>query len=287
MKSVLITGAFGQLGKSCSELLKNNFELILSGIHPSDSGIKLDVIEQKSVKTVLDKKSPDTIVNLAALTDVDQCEVDIENAYRINVDGVKNLCKHFTGHFIQISTDYVFDGKSGPYSENDKTNPISIYGKTKLEAENWLMNNHSKFTILRSNVIYSFSKNTKASFLKWIVESLINKKSINVVDDQWNNPTWTNSLSEIIQLLIKNEVYGLFHYADKDILNRFEFSQLIAQVFELDGSLISPISTADLRQKAPRPMKSGLLTEKIESELEIKPKSVETCLKEIRKQLSI
>ena len=94
MKSVLITGAFGQLGKSCSELLKNNFELILSGTYPSDSGIKLDVIEQKSVKTVLDKKSPDTIVNLAALTDVDQCEVDIENAYRINVDGVKNLCRN-------------------------------------------------------------------------------------------------------------------------------------------------------------------------------------------------
>ena len=165
MKSVLITGAFGQLGKSCSELLKNNFELILSGIHPSDSGIKLDVIEQKSVKTVLDKKSPDTIVNLAALTDVDQCEVDIENAYRINVDGVKNLCKHFTGHFIQISTDYVFDGKSGPYSENDKTNPINIYGQSKLKGENVIIKNNHKYFIIRLSWLFSKYDNSNYEYI--------------------------------------------------------------------------------------------------------------------------
>ena len=113
----------------------------------------------------------------------------------------------------------------------------------------------------------------------------IAKKPIKVVNDQWNNPTWTYSITKIINLLIEHEQYGLFHYADKDILNRFQFAQLIAKVFELNDSMISPISTDLLNQQAPRPMKSGLLTKKIESVLEIEPKSVETCLNKIRKQL--
>ena len=285
MKSILITGAYGQLGESCSHYLKNNYKLILSGIAPLNNSIKLDITDQQSVNNFLEKNNPDIIINLAAFTDVDKCELEEKKAYEINFNGVKNLCKNFSGHFIQISTDYVFDGMNGPYNEDDKTNPISIYGKTKLDAENWLIDNHSKSTILRSNVIYSYSQKTKASFLKWIVESLIAKKPIEVVNDQWNNPTWTYSITKIINLLIEHEQYGLFHYADKDILNRFQFAQLIAKVFELNDSMISPISTDVLNQQAPRPMKSGLLTKKIESVLEIEPKSVETCLNKIRKQL--
>ena len=285
MKSILITGAYGQLGESCSHHLKNNYKLILSAISPLKNGIKLDVTDQQSINNILEENNPDIIINLAALTDVDKCELEEKNAYRINFDGVKNLCKDFSGHFIQISTDYVFDGMNGPYSENDRTNPISVYGKTKLDAENWLIDNYSKSTILRSNVLYSYSEQTKASFLKWIIESLVAKRPIKVVNDQWNNPTWTDSITEIINLLIERELYGLFHYADKDILSRFQFSQLIAKVFELNDSMISPISSDKLNQQAPRPMKSGLLTKKIESALEIEPKSVETCLNEIRKQL--
>ena len=285
MKSILITGAYGQLGESCSHYLKNNYKLILSGIAPLNNSIKLDITDQQSVNNFLEKNNPDVIINLAAFTDVDKCELEEKKAYEINFNGVKNLCKNFSGHFIQISTDYVFDGMNGPYNEDDKTNPKSIYGKTKLDAENWLIDNHSKSTILRSNVIYSYSQKTKASFLKWIVESLIAKKPIKVVNDQWNNPTWTYSITKIINLLIEHEQYGLFHYADKDILNRFQFAQLIAKVFELNDSMISPISTDVLNQQAPRPMKSGLLTKKIESVLEIEPKSVETCLNKIRKQL--
>ena len=106
------------------------------------------------------------------------------------------------------------------------------------------------------------------------------------MDDQWNNPTWTKSIASVIKVLIEKEAYGLYHYGDKDYMNRYEFAQLIAKVFELDASLISSISTESLNQPAPRPLKSGLKTEKIESELGITPNSVETCLYEIRKQLS-
>ena len=284
MKTLLITGAYGQLGDACVKFLKNNYNITLSGVSPSDGGVHLDIRSKSSIKKVLSDIDPDVILNLAALTDVDGCELDPQQAKDINVSGVKNLCRGFSGHFIQISTDYVFDGKSGPYSEEDEPNPKSVYGKTKLFADNWLLDNYSKSTIIRTNVLYSYTKRTKASFLKWVVESLNDNQNIKVVNDQWNNPTWTESLSSVIYKIIDNQAFDLYHYGDRDILNRFDFSILISKVFNLDSSLIMPISSDELNQIAPRPRKSGLITKKIESELGIIPKSVETCLNEIRKQ---
>ena len=284
MKTLLITGAYGQLGDACVKFLKNNYNITLSGVSPSDGGVHLDIRSKSSIKKVLSDIDPDVILNLAALTDVDGCELDPQQAKDINFSGVKNLCRDFSGHFIQISTDYVFDGKSGPYSEEDEPNPKSVYGKTKLFADNWLLDNYSKSTIIRTNILYSYTKRTKASFLKWVVDSLNDNQNIKVVNDQWNNPTWTESLSSVINKIIENQAFDLYHYGDRDILNRFDFSILISKVFNLDSSLIMPISSDELNQIAPRPRKSGLITKKIESELGIIPKSVETCLNEIRKQ---
>ena len=284
MKTILITGAYGQLGNACAKHLKNDFKLILSGISPANSGVNLDITSKNSIEKVLLETNPDVILNLAALTDVDGCELDPEKAKNVNINGVKNLCRDFNGHFIQISTDYVFNGESGPYSEEDETNPKSVYGKTKLSADNWLLDNYPKLTIIRTNVLYSYTNRTKASFLKWVVESLDSKQKIKVVNDQWNNPTWTESLSAVIYKIIDNQLFDLYHYGDRDILNRFEFSLLISKVFDLDPSLIMPITSDQLNQIAPRPRKSGLYTKKIESKLGIIPQSVETCLNEIRKQ---
>ena len=284
MKTLLITGAYGQLGDACVKFLKNNYNITLSGVSPSDGGVHLDIRSKSSIEKVLSDIAPDVILNLAALTDVDGCELDPQQAKDINFSGVKNLCRDFSGHFIQISTDYVFDGESGPYSEEYQPNPKSVYGKTKLSADNWLLDNYSKSTIIRTNILYSYTKRTKASFLKWVVDSLNDNQNIKVVNDQWNNPTWTESLSSVIYKIIDNQAFDLYHYGDRDILNRFDFSILISKVFNLDSSLIMPISSDELNQIAPRPRKSGLITKKIESELGIIPKSVETCLNEIRKQ---
>ena len=284
MKTLLITGAYGQLGDACVKFLKNNYNITLSGVSPSDGGVHLDIRSKSSIKKVLSDIDPDVILNLAALTDVDGCELEPQHAKDINFSGVKNLCRDFSGHFIQISTDYVFDGESGPYSEEYQPNPKSVYGKTKLSADNWLINNYSKSTIIRTNVLYSYTKRTKASFLKCVVDSLNDNQNIKVVNDQWNNPTWTESLSSVIYKIIDNQAFDLYHYGDRDILDRFDFSILISKVFNLDSSLIMPISSDELNQIAPRPRKSGLITKKIESELGIIPKSVETCLNEIRKQ---
>ncbi|MDP6755830.1 MAG: dTDP-4-dehydrorhamnose reductase [Candidatus Marinimicrobia bacterium] len=286
MKNILMTGAYGQLGEACIKYLKSYFNIIPAGRHASEGGIELDITNPEITEKVVAETRPDIILNLAAMTNVDGCESDPNRAESINVDGVKNLCQHFDGHFIQISTDYVFDGAEGPYGEDDKTNPISVYGKTKFAADDWLNENHAQTTILRANVVYGYTKRTKASFVKWVVDSLTEGKPIRVVDDQWNNPTWTESIASVMKVLIEEEAFGLYHYGDQEHMNRYEFAQLIAKVFDVDASLISPISTAELNQPAPRPLQSGLKTEKIESALGIVPNSVETCLMEIRKQLS-
>ena len=286
MKKVLITGAYGQLGDACIKHLKSSFNIIPTGWHVLDEGIHLDVTNADAVNQILKDTQPNVILNLSAMTNVDGCETNPKLAKSINMDGGNNLCNGFDGYFIQISTDYVFDGKNGPYSETDETNPISVYGKTKLAADEWLTTHHEQATILRANVVYSYTKRTQASFVKWVVDSLTDGKQINVVNDQWNNPTWTESLATVIGVIINKEALGLYHYGDKGLMNRYEFAQLIANVFDLNDALIKPISTAELNQPAPRPLKSGLKTEKIESALGIVPKSVETCLMEIRKQLS-
>ena len=286
MKNIIITGGYGQLGVACNKYLKKNFNIVITGRSESDEGVKLDITDKNAVARAYSKFEPDVVLNLAAMTDVDGCEKDNLSAKKINIEGVKNLCQDFTGHFIQLSTDYVFDGLSGPYSELDKANPISYYGETKLVAENWLINNFNNSTIIRSNVIYSYTKRTNASFVKWVVDSLKDNKEINVVNDQWNNPTWTESIAVVINNIVDIGLTGLYHYGDKDFMSRYDFAQLITEVFNLDKSLISPINTSSLNQTAKRPLKSGLKTEKIESELGIVPNSVENCLRKIRNNLS-
>ena len=289
MSRILITGAFGQLGTSLRNILSDQSILAAGRMIPmkeKNGCALLDITELNQVRETITLFQPDVIVHLAAMTDVDGCERDPELAFDVNVRGTENLLDNFSGRFIYISTDYVFDGTDGPYGEDDETNPISVYGQTKLAADKWLTNNHPKVTIFRANVVYGYTKRTKASFVKWVVDSLSDGKPIHVVDDQWNNPTWTESIATVIKVLIEKEALGLYHYGDKEYMNRYEFAHLIAKVFDLDASLISPISTADLKQPAPRPLKSGLKTEKIESALGIVPNSVETCLQEIRKQLS-
>ena len=286
MKTVIITGGYGQLGVACKEHLKKSFNVIITGKNIFEQDVKLDITDRKDIAKAYSDFKPDVVLNLAAMTNVDECEIDKIAANKINIEGVKNLCKNFSGHFIQLSTDYVFDGLSGPYNELDEVNPISHYGKTKLEAENWLKNNYSNVTILRANVIYSYTKRTKASFVKWVVDSLKNNKEINVVNDQWNNPTWTDSISFIINKIIDNSIIGLYNYGDKDFMSRYDFAILISKIFNLDENLIKPINTSNLNQIAERPLKSGLKTEKIESRLGIVPNSVENCLRKIHDNLS-
>ena len=175
----------------------------------------------------------------------------------------------------------MFDGKNGPYHEEDEVSPISVYGKTKLEAEKIITSHNSNNLIIRGNVLYDNCLNSRASFLNWVVQSLKENSSINVVDDQVNNPTWAQSMAKIIGLCVEKEISGLYHWGDAEFVSRYEFAKMIAKHYNLKTELISPKSTEELRQVAPRPLKSGLLSEKIVKELEIKQPSINECLNQI------
>ena len=162
-------------------------------------------------------------------------------------------------------------------------NPISIYGKTKLASEHILLEKDIKNLVIRGNVLYDYSPHTSASFLNWVVSSLKGNQEIKVVKDQFNNPTWTRSMSDIIVLSIENDLEGIIHWGDSVHISRFEFAKLIAKKFSLNESLIKPVLTSELNQPARRPLQSGLSPEKLVNMLNIIPPSIDDCLDEIIK----
>ena len=286
---ILITGAFGQLGHALQSVLskKGNYELICTGrkVKKGQEGIPLDIRNQVTLKELINTTAPDILINLAAMTNVDACELNPKLAGEINVAGLQHICDSFKGKIIHLSTDYVFDGTSGPYREDDPLNPISIYGKTKLASENILLEKDIKNLIIRGNVLYDYSPHTSASFLNWVVSSLKDNQEIKVVEDQFNNPTWTRSMSDIIKLSIENDLEGIIHWGDSEHISRFEFAKLIAKKFSLNESLIKPVLTSELNQPARRPLQSGLSTEKLVNMLDIIPPSIDDCLDEIIKTI--
>ena len=205
MKRILITGANGQLGYSFYNLLRHKYEIVNTSrsINNNRSCIYLDITNPIVCKEVINLIKPDIILNFAALTNVDYCERNPVLTNEINVIGLENLLTYFKKPIIHISSDYVFDGNNGPYAEEDSTNPINIYGMSKLRSEQVLLNYSANSLIIRSNVIYDYLKNSSASFLNWVVDSLKNKKEINVVNDQVNNPTWASSLTVVIDRAIE------------------------------------------------------------------------------------
>ena len=286
---ILITGAFGQLGHALQSILskKSNYELICTGrkVKKGQEGIPLDIRNQVALKEIINTTAPDILINLAAMTNVDACELNPKLAGEINVAGLQHICDSFKGKIIHLSTDYVFDGTSGPYKEDDPLNPISIYGKTKLASEHILLEKDIKNLVIRGNVLYDYSPHTSASFLNWVVSSLKGNQEIKVVEDQFNNPTWTRSMSDIIELSIENDLEGIIHWGDSVHISRYEFAKLIAKKFSLNESLIKPVLTSELNQPARRPLQSGLSTEKLVNMLDIIPPSIDDCLDEIIKTI--
>jgi len=278
-RKILITGSEGQLGKSLQRQLRDKFEVVPTDLVPSESesspNIKcLDITKRSDVEKAIYEINPDIIINCAAYTDVDGSERNKNLAHKVNVVGVQNLIQasNRETYFVHISSDYVFKGDAGPYSEDDHTYPVNYYGKTKLEAENILRGSRRRFLIIRTNVIYCEDLNFRANYFAWVYKSLVNNKSISVVNDQISNPAYVSHLTQAIFQCIILNTEGIYHYGSDNYLSRYEFSMKIANIFELDNSLITSIDTERLTQDIPsyiakRPMHSGLNTFKIENEI--------------------
>ena len=279
---ILLTGSNGLLGQSLTSILEreSDFDIIQTSFEDESYLMygypyeKLDITKKDDVKRIVDYYVPDVIVNCAAFTNVDQCETERELSWKINVDGVKNLiiaARRNNSRIIHYSTDYVFDGRSGPYSEESVPNPISFYGREKLASENAFFTSDIDFAIIRTMVLYGVGNNIKSNFALWFIDELRNGKPINIVTDQIGNYTMIDDLSFGTLKIIEKNLKGIYNIAGLDILSRYEFVMKACEVFKLNKDLVRPIITASLNQPAPRPLKSGLTTFKMQSELGFTP----------------
>ncbi len=296
-KRILIVGSNGMLGQRLTEfyMRKDNTELLMCSAEeksfiPKVNYQKIDITKKNEVKKIIYDFYPDVIINAAAYTNVDGCESNRELAWNVNVTGVNNLAHYgwtCDAHLIHISSDYVFDGESGPYMEGDKVHPISYYGRTKLASENAVISSGVYSTIIRPNVLYGPAKYGRPDFVKWVVNSLREKKQIRIVTDQMNNPTFIDDLVDAIRRIIEYKKEGIYHIGGKEVLSRFDFTERIADYFKLNKELITPIVTSELNQPAPRPLKSGLVTLKAETELGFSPREIEESFYMMKKELKL
>jgi dTDP-4-dehydrorhamnose reductase len=296
-KRIFIVGANGMLGQRLVEAFnkKDNIQLLTCSIEPkpffnSVEYVCCDLTKRESIKNIIFGFYPDFIINTAAFTNVDLSEIERETAWKVNVRGVEYLaetCRVLDAHLIHISSDYIFDGTKGPYTEKDKPNPLGYYGRTKLASENALRISGAMHTVLRTNVLYGMAPYSRPDFVRWVISQLKNKKEIRIVTDQYNNPTFTDDLVQAIMKIIEFRRQGVYNVGGRDFISRYHFTQIIAEFFGLDQQLIIPITTQELNQAAKRPLKSGLITLKAQSEIGFRPHSIKETLSIMKNYLNI
>jgi dTDP-4-dehydrorhamnose reductase len=296
---VLITGCHGLLGQKVLKvfLKSTSAEILATAKEPKTfldlkgfDYTMLDITNRSDVKNLVVYFNPDVIVNTAAYTNVDGCELNRELAWRVNVEGVRNLvhsARRVDAKLIHISTDYIFDGKNGPYDENAIPNPINYYGRTKLASENEIKIGGIRFAILRTNVLYGVGKNVKSNFALWLYNKLSSGEKIKVVTDQIGNPTYVDDLAFAILKVVEFDKEGIYNVGGRDFVSRYDFALKLAEIFSFDHELIIPVKTSELNQVAPRPLKSGLVTLKAEAELGLKPYGVEDGIRQFKFELDV
>lgn len=252
---VLITGARGQLGRD----LEENFRRTESCEVISFGREELDITKPTIVQELIIANSPDIIIHSAANTNVDGCELEPDNAYRVNALGSRNVAvasEKAGAKLVYVSTDYVFDGAGQrPYTEFDGTNPISVYGKSKLAGERYVTGMSSKYFIVRTSWLYGEHGH---NFVKTMLRLAKEKTELSVVDDQVGSPTYTKDLARFIEGLVQTELYGTYHATNTGECSWFQFARTIFEIAGLSHVKVRPISTAELNRPAPRPAYSVL-----------------------------
>ena len=295
---ILITGANGLLGQAVANLFKRetDYEIIISSVedkphfYTESKYYPLDITQRDELKKFTHRIMPDVIINCAAYTDVDKCETERELCWKLNVDAVKNLIiasRISNARVIHYSTDYVFDGKNGPYTEESTPNPVSFYGRSKLASENALLASGIDFSILRTVVLFGLGVKVKQNFALWLFNKLKIGEPVNIVDDQISNNTMVDDLAYGTLKIIEKKRKGIYNIAGKDIISRIEFALIFCDVFKFDRNKVNRIKTKDLNQPAQRPLKSGLITLKAEADLDFKPMSTFEALSLFKIQLGM
>ncbi len=289
---LLITGGSGLYGsKLAKAALAKKIEVYSADIQNlSEYGkfVKLDITNKEAVEEAFGAIEPDVVVHAASLTDVDKCELNKELAWKINVDGTKNILegtRKINSFLVYISSDYVFSGEKGFYVESDAANPINYYGITKLSAEK-LIQAQEEFLIARPSVIYGSTPAAgKVNFALWLVETLRKGEKVKIIKDQWNSPTLNTNLAEMTLEAIDRKLIGVYHLCGASRVSRLEFAQKIAETFGLDKALIESVCSSQFSWPAKRPEDSSLDTSKAQRTLNCKPLRIAEALEQLKHEL--
>ncbi|MFC1508548.1 SDR family oxidoreductase [Candidatus Omnitrophota bacterium] len=264
---LLIIGASGALGSRLySDAIKKKWDVL--GTYYSyecEELIYLDLEDKKSIDKVFDFFKPEVVLLAGGLTNVDLCEENPALAEKVNISGTLYVAKKTKEHnarLVYVSTDYIFNGENGPYHEDDIPSPINVYGRTKLEAENIIRANLEDYLIVRTSQLYG-GDDQKKNFAVKIVLNMRNNKKIYAADDFYSTPIYAGSLSQSIIELIERSYRGVLNIAGEDFINRYSYVNRIADIFNLEKSLINKVALNDLHLKAMRPPKGGLKIDKV------------------------
>ncbi|MEK7297236.1 MAG: dTDP-4-dehydrorhamnose reductase [Planctomycetota bacterium] len=256
---ILVTGARGMLGRYLVGMLSNLPVAGNVGLEVTATDREqLDITHPQNTLRFISGCKPDVIVNCAAFTNVDACETQVSDAFAVNTTGAKSVAmagKEVGAKIVHISTDYVFDGsKMDSYGETDKPNPLSVYGKSKLEGERAIQEIADNYAILRTAWVFG---PYRRNFVTAILERGKKDRKVSVVIDQHGSPTYTADLSQAVWNVISQDVRGLYHFTNMGRCSRYDWAK---KIFELTGEPVSvlPVKTADYKRAAVVPQNSAL-----------------------------
>lgn len=291
MKKILVTGSNGLLGQKIIEILTGIETVSIIATSQNVDKITdvkgydfelLDLTNHLETKYIIQTHNPDTIINTAAMTQVDKCEEQKAECWKINVEALKNLVKcsnDVKAHLIHLSSDFVFDGTGGPYSENDIPNPLSYYGLSKLEGEKIIEDQSGKWAIVRTILVYGVNrKMTRLNIVLWVKNSLEAGKPIRVVNDQFRAPTLVDDLANACIEIGIREKTGVFHISGPEMMSIVDIAYKVADYYKLDKSLITPVLSAELNEIAQRPRSTGFVLDKAINGINYLPHTLEEGL---------
>jgi dTDP-4-dehydrorhamnose reductase len=290
MKTVLVTGANGFLGYYLvRELLQKKFSVVATGRGPSrlpyhDKNFlyeTLDYTSKEDISKVFSSVNPQMVVHCGAISKPDECEQNKEAAFLSNVTGTINLLEaaaEHGAHIIFLSTDFVFNGEKGFYSEEDERAPVNYYGETKVLAEDEVMKYPFNWTIVRTVLVYGKTFSGRENIVTNTAKLLKEGKPLKIFDDQVRTPTYVDDLAQGIVTIIKKETGGIYHLSGEDVKTPYDIAVDTALLLGLNPSLITPVKAHEFDQPAKRPAKTGLNISKAKTELDFQPISFQEGL---------
>lgn len=291
MMKILITGSNGLLGqKIVKQCLKSDIPFLATskGFNrnpdcPNEFFSALDITDKEQIHEVFSVFAPTHVIHTAAITNVDYCEQHPEECEFVNFKAVQMLLdesRMINAHFQLLSTDFVFDGKNGPYKETDEVGPLSRYALSKVNAEKYILeSNYTNFSIVRTIIVYGSANNlSRSNLIVWAKEALKNQAEIQVVDDQYRAPTWADDLAWACLAICKKQKTGIYHISGEETLSIYAIVERIAKYYSLPMTNVKKVKSNTLNQPAQRPPITGFDLSKAKSELGYIPKMIEETL---------